>query len=100
MTSPQRPVLSGPFLRAAVTNFLFFSNIAPFNLLPLYIKRLGGTETEIGLIMGVCNIAAIFCQPVLGAPCPGHGLACSSASNHHGDLLTAGFALSFHLPRR
>jgi len=66
VTSSQRSVLSGPFLRAAVTNFLFFSNIASFNLLPLYIKRLGGTETEIGLIMGVCNIAAIFCQPVLG----------------------------------
>ena len=59
-------MLSGPFLRAAVTNFLFFSNISSFNLLPLYIKGLGGTEVEIGLIMGVSNIAAIFCQPVLG----------------------------------
>lgn len=63
---PQNPVLSGPFLRAAVTNFLFFSNLASFNLLPLYIKHLGGTEADIGLIMGVYNGTAIFCQPLLG----------------------------------
>ncbi len=66
MTSPQRPVLSPPFLRAAVANFLFFSNIASFNLLPLYIKQLGGSDVEIGLIMGIYSVSAIFAQPLLG----------------------------------
>jgi MFS family permease len=59
-------MLSGPFVRAAVTNFFFFSSASSFNLLPLYIKQLGGTEAEIGLIMGMHNVAAILCQPLLG----------------------------------
>lgn len=54
------------FLVAAAANFLFFANANIFNLLPLYIQRLGGTETEIGTIMGVSNLSAILLQPVAG----------------------------------
>jgi MFS family permease len=60
------PVLTGPFLRAALTNFFFFASLNCFYLLPLYIRRLGGTEVEIGLIMGMYNASAIFCQPFVG----------------------------------
>ena len=41
------------FLRATLTNFFFFSSQNGYVLLPLYIKQLGGTEVEIGLVMGV-----------------------------------------------
>lgn len=59
-------VLRGPFRRAALTNFFFFAGLNCFYLLPLYIRRRGGTEAEIGLIMGMYNAAAIFCQPLVG----------------------------------
>lgn len=54
------------FWQAAAANFLFFCNINAFNLLPLYIKDLGGSEARIGWIMGVYSLAAIVCQPLVG----------------------------------
>ena len=59
-------VLTGSFLRAAVSNFFFFASLNCFFLLPLYIRERGGTEAEIGLVMGVYSATAIFCQPVVG----------------------------------
>ncbi|MFQ5881500.1 MAG: MFS transporter [Candidatus Methylomirabilales bacterium] len=54
------------FWQAAAANLLFFWNINAFNLLPLYIKDLGGSEARIGWIMGVYHLAAILCQPAVG----------------------------------
>ncbi|HET7853463.1 MAG TPA: MFS transporter [Candidatus Methylomirabilis sp.] len=54
------------FWQAAAANFLFFCNINAFNLLPLYIADLGGSEARIGWIMGVYSLAAIVCQPLVG----------------------------------
>lgn len=59
-------VLTGPFLRAALTNFFFIASLNCFVLLPLYIQRLGGTEVEIGLIMGIYHASGIVCQPLVG----------------------------------
>ncbi len=67
MTPESRPVLTGAFVYAAATNFFFFACLHSFVLLPLYIQRLGGTEAEIGMIMGMYNASAIFCQPLVGA---------------------------------
>src|SRR5436309_311095 len=36
-----------------------------FILLPLYIAALGGTEVEIGLVMGLYNAVGIVCQPLI-----------------------------------
>lgn len=67
---PRRQNLSKIFTPAFLTiwlaNFLFFTNLSSFYLLPLYIKSLGGTEAEIGLIMGGLNAVAIICQPLVG----------------------------------
>ncbi len=54
------------FWQAVAANFLFFCNINAFNLLPLYIADLGGSEARIGWIMGVYSLAAIVCQPLVG----------------------------------
>ena len=54
------------FWQAAAANFLFFCNISAFNLLPLYIADLGGSEARIGWIMGVYSLAAIVFQPLVG----------------------------------
>jgi len=48
-------------------NFFFFASVNAFVLLPLYIQRLGGTEAQIGVVMGMYNAAGIFCQPLVGA---------------------------------
>src|SRR2546423_2402966 len=37
-----------------------------FILLPLHITSLGGTEVEVGVIMGLYNAIGIVCQPLVG----------------------------------
>lgn len=59
-------ILPPGFLRAAVANFLFFSNLSGFFLLPLHLRALGATESGIGLIMGIYSATAIVCQPLVG----------------------------------
>lgn len=54
------------FLRATVTNFFFFASLNGFVLLPLHIENLGGTEVEIGLVMGLYSAVGIVTQPLLG----------------------------------
>ena len=55
-----------PFVRATVTNFVFFLGLNGFLLLPLYIQQLGGNEIEIGLVMGLHSAVGIVCQPLIG----------------------------------
>ena len=68
--SPSGPVretlYTKPFLLASAANALFYANINAFNLLPLYIERLGGREGEIGTIMAMYQVAAIGCQVGVG----------------------------------
>jgi MFS family permease len=49
-----------------VTNFFFFASLNGFVLLPLHIQALGGTEVEIGLVMGAYSATGIVCQPLVG----------------------------------
>ena len=61
------PILAdNSLLRATVTNFFFFLSMNGFILLPLYIAALGGTEVEIGVVMGLYNAVGIVCQPLIG----------------------------------
>lgn len=55
------------FVRATITNFFFFAGLNCFVLLPLYIEGLGGSEIEIGVVMGLYSAAGIVCQPLMGA---------------------------------
>ena len=55
-----------PFLRATVTNFFFCASVNGFVLLPLHIQALGGTEIEIGLVMGLYSAVGIVGQPLIG----------------------------------
>ena len=55
-----------PFLRATVTNFFFFLSLNVFVLLPLHIHQLGGTEIDIGIVMGCYSAVGIVCQPLVG----------------------------------
>jgi MFS family permease len=53
-------------VRATVTNFFFGFGVNGFVLLPLYIQQLGGTEVEIGLVMGLYSAVGIVCQTLIG----------------------------------
>jgi len=55
-----------PFVLATITNFSFFLSMNGYVLLPLYIQRLGGTEVEIGFVMGLYSGVGIVCQPLIG----------------------------------
>ena len=55
------------FFVASLANFFFFASLNAFSLLPLYIKTLGGTESQIGWIMGSYSLTAILWQPLAGA---------------------------------
>jgi MFS family permease len=60
-------ILTPAFLTAAFANFLFFTGLAGFVLLPLHLQRLGATEGQLGLIMACYNATAIVVQPIMGA---------------------------------
>ncbi|OGT94793.1 MAG: hypothetical protein A2083_09830, partial [Gemmatimonadetes bacterium GWC2_71_9] len=46
--------------------FLFFLALNGFLLLPLYVKRLGGSEADVGLVQSMFSVAGILCQPLIG----------------------------------
>lgn len=66
MSPPRQSLYSKPFILAAAANFLFFSSLNAYTLLPLYIQQLGGREGEIGMIMAMYSVAAILCQLGIG----------------------------------
>jgi MFS family permease len=47
-------------------NFFFFLGLNGFVLLPLHIVGLGGSEVEVGLVMGLFSAMGIVCQPLIG----------------------------------
>ena len=53
-------------MRATLINFAFFLSFNGFVLLPLHIQELGGTEIEIGVVMGLYSAVGIVCQPIIG----------------------------------
>lgn len=60
------PIFTRLFLVAAFANLLFFLSINGYNLLPLYIQDLNGTEAQIGFIMAMNSLASILFQPLAG----------------------------------
>ncbi|MBI3625399.1 MAG: MFS transporter [Candidatus Rokubacteria bacterium] len=59
-------VLTGQFFRVTSMNFFFFASVNAYVLLPLHIQQIGGSEAQIGLVMGMYSAAGIFCQPLVG----------------------------------
>lgn len=89
------------FFVAFLANFFFFASLNAFSLLPLYIKTLGGTESQIGWVMGSYSLAAILGQPLAGALVDRFGrkrfLLLGSAL---GMLASVGFAFSTQIDAR
>lgn len=53
------------FALITAANFFFFINFSSFFLLPLYIQQLGGTEADIGFIMGSFGITSLGAIPIV-----------------------------------
>lgn len=110
LSSPTRQARNGSvdetisslnFFVASLSNFFFFASLNAFSLLPLYIKTLGGTESQIGWVMGSYSLTAILGQPLAGALVDRFGrkrfLLLGSAL---GMLASIGFAFSTHMDAR
>jgi MFS family permease len=55
-----------PYVLCLAANFLIFYVVTSFVLYPLLIKDSGGTDTQVGLIMGVFSVVAVLLRPVTG----------------------------------
>ena len=85
-------ILTPAFLVAAAANFLFFTGLAAFVLLPLHLRELGATDSQLGLIMGCYSLTAIVVQPLMGVWVDRGGRRAFLVS---GAILTALVALAF-----
>ncbi len=54
------------FVLATLAYLCFYTNVAAYNLLPLYLQGLGARSGQIGTIMAMFSVAAILAQPVTG----------------------------------
>ncbi len=100
-SSIDETISSFNFFVASLANFFFFASLNAFSLLPLYIKTLGGTESQIGWVMGSYSLTALLWQPLAGAFVDRFGrkrfLLLGSAL---GLLASVGFAFSTQMDAR
>jgi MFS family permease len=61
-----RSIINRQFVLITLSGFIFFFNFHSFLLLPLRIKELGGTESDIGFIMGAASLSTIVTTPAVG----------------------------------
>ncbi len=60
-------IVDGPFARATLTNVFVMSTLSCLTLLPLYVRRLGGTEAETGLVQGVHSVSFFYTAYAIAA---------------------------------
>lgn len=63
MASPIKSDVLRNFTLATAANFFFFCNFSAFFLLPIHITELGGTEADVGFIMGSFGITSLGAIP-------------------------------------
>jgi MFS family permease len=56
-----------PFIQLTISMFFLFTGFyLLLPTLPLFIKQLGGNESQIGLIVGIFTISAVIFRPIIG----------------------------------
>jgi len=55
-----------PYILCLAANFLAFHVVTSFVLYPLLIKARGGTDTRVGLVMGIFSVVAVLLRPLAG----------------------------------
>jgi MFS family permease len=66
MTNANRFIRDKHFLIALLGHFFMFMTVSLFFLFPLFLERLGASESRIGLIMGMNSVVVIFVRPFVG----------------------------------
>lgn len=67
-------LFSGNFILTTLSTFAVFTSFYFLLVtLPIYIQKLGGTDSEVGLIIGVFTISAVLLRPHLGRGVDRHG---------------------------
>ena len=51
------------FVQVALANLFTVSSFGIFFIFPLYLKDKGGTEADIGIIMGTFALSSVLCRP-------------------------------------
>lgn len=59
-------LLSFKFILVTFIGFIFFFNFHSLLLLPLHIKKIGGTDSSIGFLMGTAGLSTLFATPLVG----------------------------------
>lgn len=62
MTSPVE-LYTPRFFTLAAANFCVLSSFGAFFMFPLFVLEQGGTESDIGIIMGAFALASVACRP-------------------------------------
>lgn len=66
-THENETLLSRNFILTSLSTFTLFTSFYFLLItLPIYIEKIGGTESEIGLILGVFTISAVLLRPFIG----------------------------------
>jgi len=59
----QRQLYTRTFFTLACANFCVLSSLGAFFMFPLFVLEKGGTEADIGVIMGAFSLASVVCRP-------------------------------------
>ena len=66
-TAKKETLFSRDFILTSLSTFTLFASFYFLLItLPIYIQKIGGTESEIGLIIGVFTISAVALRPFIG----------------------------------
>lgn len=57
--------ISGPFLLLAATNLCLFLVVATWSFLPFFIVSLGGSNLDVGLVMGSIGVTSLGALPLI-----------------------------------
>lgn len=63
LPSPTPRLYTKVFIQFAIANLFTVSSFGIFFIFPLYIKSIGGTKADIGIIMGTFALSSVLCRP-------------------------------------
>ncbi len=70
---PDQRLYTRTFYLSLIYNFLIGMNFTNSAVMPLYVRKLGGTASTVGLFMGTAAIAAVAFRPLIGTALDRYG---------------------------
>jgi predicted MFS family arabinose efflux permease len=65
-SNTDQPLYNINFIVISLCHLLFGLSFFPYLLYPLYIKKYKGTESDIGMLIGIAALSGILIKPVIG----------------------------------